>query len=810
MTITTFIVLLLLLLIVVSLSWPFYIAWPLFGVLIVFCSIFGTVSLLAANLIWVAWFAAGIYFAIPSLRKKWVVKPLITKLRYSFPQISRTEQEALDAGDVWWEGQLFSGRPNWNTLFSYAEPKLTEEEQFFLDNQVVALCDMLNNWQVLTEKDLPKVAWEYLAQEKFFGLVIPKEYGGLGFSPYAHSTIVMKIATQSVTAAVTAMVPNSLGPGELLLKYGTDEQKNYYLPRLASAEEIPCFGLTSLEAGSDASNMLDNGMVCYGEHDGKEVLGIKLNWDKRYITLAPVATVLGLAFKLFDPNHILGDDEELGITVCLIPTDHEGVESGRRHWPMLLAFMNGPIRGKDVFIPMDWIIGGQDMIGQGWRMLIECLSEGRGISLPSVSTACAKVTYRMTGAYAKIRQQFKLPISQFEGVRTGLADIGAKSYMMVAMRKFVAGAVQDGLRPAIASAIAKYHMTEMARDIVQTSMDIHGGKALQTGPSNYIFPSYLNVPMGITVEGANILTRSLIIFGQGAVRCHPYLLQEMKILENADADQVDKFDEVLMRHIGSTLSNVSRVILYGLSCGLLIRTKAPKPVRKYVKQITRMSTALAVLSDMTFLVLGGRIKRKENLSARLGDVMSYTFMASSVLKFYSDHNFDKSHKDYVEWSVRYCLWKTQDAIIQFLDNFPVRWLAWLLKGLIMPLGRTYHRPYDKDNEKIVRPMLELSEIRENITKNCYVDKGNNNPKAVVEEVFEMSLKLSPLIKQWSRLRAKSLVPAFGDLKDRVAQAVEDGHLSEEEGGWLCQYYRMREQVLAVDEFDFELNEVLFP
>lgn len=743
-------------------------------------------------------------------RQRYLTKPLLNQIRASFPTISNTEREAIAAGDVWWEGQLFMGKPEWKRLFDYKKPVLAAEEHAFIEGQVTELCKKISNWEILKNKDLPKEVWDYLKQEKFFGLIIPKEYGGLGFSPYAHAIIVTKIATQSSTCAVTAMVPNSLGPAELLLKYGTEEQKKHYLPRLATGEEVPCFGLTSLEAGSDASSMTDYGVVCYGQYEGKEVLGVHLNWQKRYITLAPIATVLGLAFRLFDPDHLLGEQDEIGITVCLVPTQHPGVEMNRRHWPMLLAFMNGPSRGKDVFIPLDWIIGGQAMAGQGWRMLMECLSAGRGISLPALSVAGGKVMYRLSGAYTKVRQQFRVPIAQFEGVREQLAHIAGKTFMLQAMQDFVAGAIQDGLSPAIASAIAKCQMTEMARDVVTAGMDIHGGKALQTGPNNYMFPSYMSVPMGITVEGANILTRNLIIFGQGAMRCHPFLLQEMAVIANETPDQLEQFDELATKHCCFSLRNIGRTVFYGLTAGKIMAVDVPAPVSSYVKSLTRMSTAFALIVDAAFLALGGALKRKESLSGRLADIASYLFVASSVLKYYADAHFADYQKSYVAWSVQYCLWKAQTAMVEFLDNFPIKVLGWLMKKMIFPLGMSYQKPSDKLSDAMVKPMVELSRMREELSQHCFIHPEMKSVKAGLERAFKDAITLAPLLKQWSRIQAEKKVPLYGDLKSRLSAAVEQGLLTQQDAEQLAAYEELSYRVMAVDEFDMELKEVLYP
>ena len=511
---------------------------------------------------------AVLYFA-DGLRKDKITRPIFKMFKSVLPPMSQTEKEALEAGDVWWDAELFKGNPNWNELLNYKKPELTAEEQSFVDNQVETVCNMVSDWDInFKDKDLPKEAWDYLKNEGFWGLIIPKAYGGKEFSAFAHSTIVCKLSTRSSVLGITTMVPNSLGPAELLLHYGTEEQKNYYLPRLAKGTDIPCFALTGPKAGSDAGAIPDNGIVCKGEFEGKEVIGIRVTWDKRYITLAPVATVLGLAFKMYDPDGLIGDKEDIGITVALIPTSHKGVEIGDRHHPMGQAFMNGPTRGKDVFIPMDWIVGGQDYAGKGWRMLVECLSAGRGISLPSSSAATAKIAYRATGAYSVLREQFKTQIGKFEGVEEALARIAGETYQMEAARIMTAGAVDLGVKPSVVTAIAKYHMTESARSILNDAMDIHGGRGVIMGERNYISTGYMSMPISITVEGANILTRNLMIFGQGAVRCHPFVFREMQAANNESEQQgVDEFDSLFFRHIGYGLSNFIRTLTLGLTAG---------------------------------------------------------------------------------------------------------------------------------------------------------------------------------------------------------------------------------------------------
>lgn len=753
----------------------------------------------------------GSVFYMPIWRKRFVTSKLLTSIRRSFPHMSQTEKEALEAGDTWWESEFFTGRPNWQTLLSYKTPALSSKEQAFVDNQVNTLCAMVHNWTVLNDlHDLPTEVWDYLKKEKFFGLMIPESYGGLGFSPLAHSTIVMKLATQSSTCAITAMVPNSLGPAELLLKYGTEEQKNHYLPRLATGEEIPCFGLTSLDAGSDAGAMTDYGVVAYGDFNGEKVLGMRLTWNKRYITLAPIATVLGLAFKLYDPEKLLSNKVDLGISVCLVPTHIPGVEIGHRHWPLLLAFMNGPTRGKDVFVPIDYLIGGQAMAGQGWRMLMECLSEGRGISLPALSAGGGKLLYGLTGAYAKVRQQFNLPIAKFEGIRSGLAEISGKAFMLQAMRIFTVGPVQEGLSPAIASAIAKYQMTEMARDIVNISMDIHGGKAIQVGPNNYMFPSYLHTPIGITVEGANILMRNLVIFGQGSVRCHPFLLKELKILSEDNEQVLDKFDDIFVSHSKFALANLARNVLYSISAGYVVLVKAPLAIRKHARELTRMSAAFALLTDLSLIVLGGKLKRKETLSGRLADILGQLYIASSVLKYYSDAKFPTHHKAYVDWSVQYSLWKAQVAMQEFLQNFPNRVLAKIMQVIIFPFGSRYHRPSDALDHELVEAMLDNSAMRNELLSDCCINISEHSSKYYLEKAFKDSIALDPLLKQWAKMDTSDLVPDYSDYEIKVNAAVEARRLTNEQGEQLKAYENLRRHVLQVDEFDKSFKTVLTP
>jgi acyl-CoA dehydrogenase len=573
------------------------------------------------------------------LRREKITKPLLDVYRKMLPSMSDTEREALEAGSVWWDGELFSGMPDWDRLMSFPAPQLSDEEQAFFDGPCEELCRMLDDWDICHERaDMPREVWDFIIEHRFFAMIIPKQYGGLEFSAYANAMVIAKLAGRSATASSTIGVPNSLGPAELLLHYGTEEQKNHYLPGLAAGTEIPCFALTSPEAGSDAASLIDSGVVCKGKWNGENIVGIRLNWSKRYITLAPVATVLGLAFKLYDPDRLIGDKDDYGITAALIPTDIPGVTVGRRHYPLTIAFQNGPTTGKDVFVPLDYIIGGREMAGKGWKMLVELLAVGRAITLPSTAAGGGQAASYATGAYAKIRKQFNTSIANFEGVGEALTRIAGHTYIMNAAVSVTAGAIDQGEKPAVPSAILKYHCTELGRTVAVDTMDIHGGKAISMGPKNYIGRSYMAAPIAITVEGANILTRSLIIYGQGAIRCHPFVLPEMHAAADEDTDRgLIEFDKALFGHIGYAISNMARSFFLALTHAKFSRVPLNTPTRRYYQNINRYSAAFALASDFAMLTLGGALKKRELLSARLGDVLSSMYLASSVLKHFRNH-----------------------------------------------------------------------------------------------------------------------------------------------------------------------------
>ncbi|MGC1853773.1 MAG: acyl-CoA dehydrogenase [Candidatus Aquirickettsiella sp.] len=731
---------------------------------------------------------------VTPLRQTFLVKPFLAYLSTILPPISETEKIVLEAGDMWWEKDLFRGRPDWKALHNISLSTLTREEEIFINDQVETLCSMLDDFNILTvEHDLPFSVWEFLKKQKFFGMVIPKKYEGLGFSALAHSSIVLKIATRSVSAAVNALVPNSLGPAELLLHYGTEEQKDYYLPRLAKGEEIPCFALTSVDAGSDAAALKDNGIVCKGTYQAKEMLGIRLNFNKRYITLAPIATVMGVAFKLSDPDQLLGGKKEIGITVALVPSSLTGIEIGKRHSPMGLAFMNGPIIGKNVFIPISFIIGGEKMLGQGWRMLMECLSIGRGISLPAVSAAQAQLAYRMTGAYGVLREQFHLSIGRFEGVAAALARIAGLTYLIEATRRFTVTAVDASLKPALASSIAKYHMTEFARTIINDAMDIHGGRGIQMGPRNYLASGYIAIPISITVEGANILTRNLILFGQGAVRCHPYLREEMQAIEKKDISALDK---LLIQHISYSTKNLLKTFLCAFGLGHFFVATPIKKLSYYYRQISRLSAALAFITDFTLLSLGGNLKRKERLSARLGDVLSYLYIASSVIRYIQDYPLSKEDDIYARWGLDYCLYHIQHSLENFFNNFPKPFIAQLLKFIIFPLGRPYQLPTDKQDMQLMAVMAKICKFRDRITQDCYLGKKLEDPTGRMEIAFNEFINTQPI-------RDKLKKQGFNqdlDTEQQLESALAKKILTHAEVEQFLQAQKFQQDAMQVDAF----------
>ena len=747
---------------------------------------------------------------IPVLRRLLVSSFILKVFRNILPQVSQTEQEALDAGTVWWDGDLFSGRPDWQKLLSFPKPTLSAAEQAFLDNETEQLCAMLDDWDIThVRQDLPPQVWQFIKDKGFFGMIIPKEYGGLQFSALAHSAVVAKIASRSATAAVTVMVPNSLGPAELLMQYGTAAQKEKYLRRLAQGKEVPCFALTGPFAGSDAGAIPDVGIVCHANFNGQEnVLGVRVTWEKRYITLAPVATLLGLAFKLYDPDRLIGAESARGITLALIPTDTPGVQVGRRHFPLNSAFQNGPTQGKDVFIPMEYIIGGMEKIGQGWRMLMECLAAGRSISLPASATGGAKLAARTCGAYGRVRKQFRLPIGKFEGVEEAMARIGGNVYMMDAARLMTTVALDMGEKPSVISAIVKYHCTERARAVVNDAMDVHGGKGICMGPANYLARGYQQIPIGITVEGANILTRSMIIFGQGAIRSHPYVLREIQAANDPDAKRaVLNFDSALFGHISFSLSNAVRALLFGLTGGRGIAVPEGVDTQRYYQQLTRYSAAFALAADVAMLVLGGNLKRREKISARLGDVLSQLYLCSAALKRFEDEGRPTSDLPLLHWSLQDALHRIQVALDGVLQNFPSRFAALILRVLIFPVGRCLAPPSDELGHQVSALLMQPGAARDRLTAGMYLPTNENDAVGALEAALHSTLQCEPLQSKVDAALKPVLrsVEGTGQLKAldelaRIAEARELGVINAEETLLLQRDYALRRKVIMVDDF----------
>lgn len=748
---------------------------------------------------------------IEPLRMALITKPAYKTLANAMPTMSTTEREALDAGTSWWEKELFMGAPDWKKFDDYPYPELSNDEQSFIDNEVEQLCNMLNEWEIHHHlKDLPPHVWQFIKDKGFLGLIIPKEYGGKAFSSFAQSRIMSKIASRSLTTAVSCMVPNSLGPGELLLHYGTEEQKNRYLPGLAKGEEIPCFGLTSPEAGSDAGAIPDTGVVCYGKFEGKEVLGLKMNFSKRWITLAPIATVIGLAFKLYDPEGLLGDANktEYGITCALLPATHEGVKVGPRHNPGS-PFMNGTVDGKDVFIPLDWIIGGVKNAGKGWRMLMECLAVGRGISLPALSTAAGEMSYLTVGAFAKVRQQFKISVGKFEGVQEATSDIASDTYMLEAFRYLVTCGLNQGGKPAVMTAMAKYYATETMRKVVNHGMDVVGGRAIQMGPRNFIALNYQAIPVSITVEGANILSRSLMIFGQGSMRCHPYLFEELQLLQAEDKDSALKtFNDMLYHHLGYTFNRTARSFAYGYFGGSSqASAKADQFSRPFYKLINRFSTNFALTADMCLGLLAGDIKRKEMLSGRLADIHSYLFIATAILKFYEYGTQTDAEKAHAQLALEKALFNAQEAFYGLFDNFPIKLASGLIKLICFPLGRPLSKPSDQLKLDVAEWMMQENAFRDQLKKHVFYNTDPQDVNGRMESTFLMLLSIEDLWNKFKKAESKNQFEGL-TFEEHIQSALKTQFISQTEADQLCTYNAQRFDSMLTDIFDTALDQDL--
>ncbi|TKF20491.1 acyl-CoA dehydrogenase [Vibrio genomosp. F6] len=751
---------------------------------------------------WCTYALSVAVFSVPSIRQSLISRKALKIFKTVLPAMSQTEKEALDAGTVWWEAELFKGKPQWDKLHNITPPTLSKEEQAFLDGPVNEVCAMVNDYQVTHESaDLSPEVWQYLKDHKFFAMIIKKKYGGLEFSAYAQSLVLQKLTGVSGVLSSTVGVPNSLGPGELLQHYGTKDQCDYYLPRLAEGKEIPCFALTSPEAGSDAGSIPDFGVVCKGEWEGEEVLGMRLTWNKRYITLAPVATVLGLAFKLRDPDALLGDNEDLGITCALIPTHLKGIEIGTRHFPLNVPFHNGPTRANDIFVPLSFIIGGSKMAGQGWKMLVECLSVGRGITLPSNATGGLKTAALATGAYARIRRQFKQPIGKMEGIEEPLARIAGNAYVMDAASNLTVAGIDLGEKPSVISAIVKYHCTHRGQRSVIDAMDIAGGKGICLGPSNFLARSYQGAPIAVTVEGANILTRSMIIYGQGAIRCHPYVLTEMNAAYSESSDAVEKFDAALAGHTCFTISNLIRSFWFGLTDGIGSHSPTSDATKRYYQQLNRYSANLALLSDVSMVVLGGSLKRKERLSARLGDILSQLYLSSATLKRFEDDGRQVEDLPLVHWGLQDSLKQTEKAIDDFLANFPNRVIGGCLRFILLPYGRVRSAPNDKLDSQVAQILQTPSASRSRIGRGQYLEPTENNPVGRIELALEIILEAEPVFtkvcKAINERRPFLRLDLIADI------GLERGLINEQEASLLRQAEIHRLYTINVDEFEPE-------
>ena len=751
-----------------------------------------------AVLVVAAWAVPVLTWVHPGWRQSVIVQPAWDRLRKALPPLSETEREALQAGTAGWEKALFTGSPDWEEILHSRTAELTEAEQAFLEGPVERLCALLDDWRITTaDYDLPPEAWQLIREEGFFGMVLPEQYGGLEFSALAHSEVVMKIASRSVAAAVTVMVPNSLGPGKLLLRYGTKEQKDHYLPRLARGEETPCFGLTGPHAGSDAASLQDTGVVCRWEEDGEGVLGIRLNWEKRYITLAPVATLIGLAFRLYDPDGLLGGPRDLGITLALVPADAPGVEVGRRHMPLQVPFMNGPILGRDVLIPLDQVVGGREGIGRGWQMLMECLGEGRGISLPALAVAAGKLATRHTGAYAAVRRQFSLPIARFEGVEEVLGGIGGNTYLMDAVRTEIARQEDCGECSSVASAIAKQQLTERMRRVVNGAMDINAGAGICVGPRNRMARLYQAVPIAITVEGANLLTRNMIIFGQGLVRCHPYLLQEMECLQAQEEDEtLERFDLILGRHAGTTFRSVCRAFVLGLSGG---RYPLPGMPSAPYRTLAWQSACFAWAVDVLLLRYGGTLKRRERLSARLADMFSAQYMAVCVIRRFQARGSRPGEIPLRDWALTDCRQNfitALDGLIRNLDNI---WLRALLRASTLPLGRMGQFRNDQADSAVARLITAPGPERDRLCEGIYLGEDPDDPAVRLEQGLIEAKELEPVRRALHRAAQEGKV-GMDENGVVLDQAVKAGVVTPEQVEQLRQADRRVDEIIAVDAF----------
>tara|TARA_B100001250_G_scaffold99514_1_gene83733 strand:+ start:1633 stop:4065 length:2433 start_codon:yes stop_codon:yes gene_type:complete len=769
------------------------------SILLIAYSIIGDPAGFYLAILWII-FGLLVSLNIPEIRQNYYSAKILRIYKSLLPNISQTEQEAIEAGNVWWDAELFTGNPNWEVLRSNPKASLSEKEQTFLDGPVNKVCEMIDEWSVIhKDYDLPEEVYDFIKKEGFLSLIIPEEYGGLEFSPLGVASVMSKIGSRSPTLSSMVGVPNSLGPAELLLHYGTENQRKEYLPKLASGELIPCFALTGPYAGSDATSIPDTGIICKGVFEGEEITGIKLNFNKRYITLAPIATLIGLAFKLSDPDHLIGETTDYGITCALLPSELNGLESGRRHIPIGIPFLNGPIIGKDVFIPLDFIIGGIEQAGGGWKMLTDCLSAGRAISLPSGAMSGAKSAVAVSGPYTRVREQFGMPIAEFEGILEPLGRIAGRAYIINSSLATTAMAIGEGEKPSVISAIMKYHTTELARLIGIDAMDIHGGKAVMLGPKNYLSTAHEAAPIAITVEGANIMTRSLIIFGQGAFRCHPFVLKEIEAAKIEDKrESIEQFDIHFFNHIGYTITNAASAFIRGITDKF---TDSPvlDETAMYYRAINRFSAAFALLTDISMLVIGGSLKRKETISARLGDVLSALYLASTSLKYYEDIGDKESELPLIHWSQKTLINEAQEKIHQTLSNFPNRAASILLRLIIFPLGRNFEGPSIEETLKIGRMISRKTKTRENLIQGIYLQDEPTNIYAQMNKALELYERCKQSKSEINKAKKKGLISG-NNYDDLIEAAKSESIISQEDADQLIKYNLLADDIINVDDF----------
>ncbi len=754
---------------------------------------------------WLFWPTAGVFallaviFGVRPLRRGIVTAAAMPLVRKILPKMSDTEKAALEAGSVWWDRELFSGAPQWNKLVTFACRGLDERERAFLSNEIDTLCRMLDDDRVTREGDLPPQAWEFIKRSGLMGMIIPRSYGGLEFSAKMQSAVIAKLSSRCVTAAVTVMVPNSLGPAELLLHYGTEEQKKHYLPRLARGEEVPCFALTEPWAGSDAASMRSFGVVCRGQWQGREVLGMRLTWDKRYITLAPIATVLGLAFKLRDPEHLLGSEEELGITCALIPTDTPGVECGERHDPLGVPFMNGPTHGAEVFVPLEFIIGGPKMAGRGWVMLMQCLAAGRGVSLPALAAGASQLSTRLVGAYATVREQFGLSIGRFEGIEAKLGRIAGLTYAIDGARALTLGALDAGEKPAVITAIMKAYTTEAMRVVVNDAMDVVGGAGICRGPRNVLATAYQSTPIGITVEGANILTRCMIVFGQGAIRCHPWVQDELAAAEKND---LDGFDRAFWGHVGLVFTNMARSIVLGATGGALAVSPVTGPAAPHFQALSRYSASFSFAADVAMGTLGASLKRKENLSGRLADALAWLYIGSGVLKRFVDEGQNAGDLPAFRWAMRHVEHEIERALSGLIDNLPSRPIAWGLRLALFPLGAGAKPPSDRQTSQLARAILDDGPARMSLSSGIFVPPADAPGLGELEAALDKVMAAKEARERIKEAQRRQLLPRGSPLA-LARQAAEKNVITAGEAEAIRVAEAARDSAVQVDSFASE-------